>query len=112
MAPAAGTPQPEVIDDIVRAAHDSNIPLAASRGSVATLARAGVLDDRDYAYAGPVDPARRPEFSGGRFLGTTVVSSAGVSTAGICPLAARELGEPDGTQALTRSFIRTLQADS
>lgn len=108
MAPAPGTPQPEEIEGIVRQAHDAGIPVAASRGSVTTLARAGALVGRDYAYAGAVDTAKRPEFEGGRFLGTGVVRDGAVVTAGICPLAARELGEADGTEALTRTFIAAL----
>lgn len=97
MAPAPGTAQPDAIDAIVAEAHRRGLPLAASRGSVAFLARAGALDDRVYTSAN------------GYFLGTTVASSDGVSTAGICPLAARSLGEPDGTRALTQSFLRSLE---
>lgn len=112
MAPAPGTPQPAAIDAIVQAAHAAGLPLAASRGSVAFLARAGALDGRAYAYASPVDPSERPEFAAGRYLGTTVASSDGVSTAGICPLASRSLDEPDGTETLTRAFLRTLGVDA
>lgn len=112
MAPAAGTPQPPEIDVLVRRAHDAGIPVAASRGSVGTLARAGALDGREYAYAGSVDVAKRPEFAGGTFLGTGVVRDGSVVTAGICPLAARELGEPDGTEALTIAFIEALDERS
>lgn len=112
MAPAPGTPQPPAIDALVRGAHEAGIPLAASRGSVAFLARAGALEGRAYAYASRVDPVERPAFAGAEYLGTTVASSDGVSTAGICPLAARSLDEPDGTATLTRAFLRTLEGGS
>jgi len=111
MAPAPGTTIPDVVETLVRAALAAGKPVAASRGSVATLARAGGLAGREFAYASPVDPARRPEFAGGRYLGTGTVRDGLVSTTGICPLAARELDEPDGTAALMESFIATLSGD-
>ena len=69
---------------------------------------AGGVAERNYAYASPVDTAERPEFTGGSFLGTGVVRDGNVSTAGICPLASRELNMPDGTAELTQSFIDSL----
>jgi putative intracellular protease/amidase len=108
MAPAAGHPMPARVDILVAEAVELGIPIAASRGSVTTLALAGGLNQRRYAYAGPVDPAERPEFLGGTYAGTGVVRDGGISTAGICPLAAHELGEPDGTAELMRAFIASL----
>jgi putative intracellular protease/amidase len=108
MAPAPGTTIPAVVEDLVRAALAAGKPVAASRGSVATLARAGGLAGHDFAYASPVDPDKRPEFTGGRYLGTGTVRDGLISTTGICPLAARELDMPDGTAALMESFIATL----
>jgi len=111
MAPAPGTATPAAVDEIVRKALAAGKPVAASRGSVATLARAGGLAGRDFAYASPVDPARRPEFAGGRYQGTGTVRAGQVSTTGICPLAARETGAADGTASLMENFIGSL-ADS
>lgn len=111
MAPAPGSTIPAVVEDLVRAALAAGKPVAASRGSVATLARAGGLAGRDFAYASPVDPDKRPEFIGGRYLGTGTVRDGLISTTGICPLAARELDMPDGTAALMESFIGTLSGD-
>ena len=108
MAPASGHPVPQEVVDIMEAAVELDLPIAASRGSVATLAMAGGVADRDYAFASPVDIAERPEFAGGNFLGTGVVRDGNVSTAGICPLASRELNMPDGTVELTQSFIDSL----
>lgn len=112
MAPAPGEETtPAEVADLLKAAVAQNKPIAASRGSVVLLAQAGGLAGREYAFASPVDMSKRPEFAGGTFLGTAVVRDGNISTAGICPLAARSLSEEDGTVELTRSFIASL-ADS
>ena len=109
MAPAPGTaPPPSEVAEILEAAVAQDKPIAASRGSVASLAKAGGLAGREYAYASPVDTSKRPEFTGGTFRGIGVVRDGNISTAGICPLAARSLGEQDGTVELTRNFIDSL----
>lgn len=108
MAPAPGFTLPDEVDALMRQAVSLGLPIAASRGSVVTLATAGGLADRRYAFASPVDVARRPEFSGGDYQGIGVVRDGNISTAGICPLAARELGEPDGTVELMHTFIESL----
>ncbi|MDJ0917766.1 MAG: DJ-1/PfpI family protein [Woeseiaceae bacterium] len=108
MAPAPGMPVPADVDRIMVEAVTTGLPIAASRGSVATLAKAGGVADRQYAYASPVDVAKRPDFAGGDFQGTGVIRDGNISTAGICPLAARELGEPDGTVELMQQFIASL----
>ena len=109
MAPARGSPIPARIDEIAAQAVALGLPFAASRGSVATLAMAGGIENRKYAFAAAVDPAKRPEFDGGTFLGTGVVRDGKISTSGICPLAARASGQPDGTVGLTQSFIQSLR---
>lgn len=108
MAPAAGHPVPARVGEIVAQASRLGLPIAASRGSVTTLARAGALNQRRFAFAGPVDTAERPEFAGGTYTGTGVERDGTISTAGICPLAAHELGEPDGTAELMRTFLASL----
>jgi len=110
MAPAADSPLPARVDEIAAEAVALGLPFAASRGSVTTLAKAGGIENRQFAFA--ADPAGRPEFAGGTFLGTGVVSDGNISTAGICPLAARSLDMPDGTVDLTKSFIRSLREAS
>ncbi len=110
MAPAPGSHStPDAVTAIVEQAVALGLPVAASRGSVATLARAGALVGKQYAYASPVDLSKRPEFRGGEFQGIGVVRDGLISTAGICPLAARSLGEPDGTEELTEYFIASLE---
>ena len=108
MAPARGYGVPEDLEDLARQAVELDMPIAASRGSVETLAQAGALVDRKYAFASAVDVAERPEFAGGDFQGIGVVRDGNVSTAGICPLASRSLGEPDGTVDLMNNFIASL----
>ena len=112
MAPARGFGVPDEVEALVARAVDLGLPIAASRGSVETLAKAGGIVDRRYAFASPVDVGERPEFLGGRYQGTGVVRDGNVSTAGICPLAARSLGEPDGTADLMRTFIASLDERS
>lgn len=109
MAPGPDAPNtPAIVEALLEEAIALGKPVAASRGSVVTLARAGGVSGRDYAFAGKVDTAKRPEFAKGTFLGTGVVRDGRISTAGICPLAAKELGEPDGTAELTQNFIDSL----
>ena len=109
MAPAPGSEStPDAVTAIVERAVELGKPVAASRGSVGTLAKAGALVGKEYAYASAVDTSKRPEFAGGNYLGIGVVRDGNISTAGICPLAARSLGEPDGTVELTENFIESL----
>lgn len=112
MAPAAETaPPPQKITELLEVAIAQDKPIAASRAAVVPLAQAGGVAGRQYAFASPVDISARPEFAGGTFSGIGVVRDGNISTAGICPLSARSLGEVDGTIELTRSFIKSL-ADS
>jgi putative intracellular protease/amidase len=112
MAPDAETePPPQKVAEILQAAIAQDKPIAASRAAVVPLAQAGGVAGRQYAFASPVDISKRTEFAGGTFSGIGVVRDGNISTAGICPLSARSLGEEDGTIELTRNFIDSL-ADS
>ena len=108
MAPARGFEVPDEVTALTRQAVELGLPIAASRGSVETLAQAGGLVDRRYAFASAVDVNERPEFLGGSFQGIGVIRDENISTAGICPLAARSLGETDGTADLMVNFIASL----
>ena len=109
MAPAPGTSStPIEVAALLKTAIAQNKPIAASRGSVVALAKAGGLVNRKYGFAGPVNTLERTEFAGGEFLGLGVVRDGNISTAGICPLAAKALGEADGTIELTQNFIASL----
>ena len=111
-APVPGTPVPPVAIAVVEQAVASGKPIAASRLSVAIVASAGGLVGKDYTFASEVDMTERPEFKGGTYKGTGVTRDSNVSTAGICPLAARSLGQPDGTEDLTRAFIESLNSST
>ncbi len=108
MAPAPGTPFAAEALALLEQAVAADLPIAASRGSVGAVALAGGLKDHSYSYAGEVDLEQRPEFAGASYMGTGYTLDGNLATAGICPLAARSLGEPDGTVDLTEAFIRAL----
>ena len=92
---------------LVREAVASGKPVAAQLGSVVTLARAGVLEGKKFAYAdewvGDV-----PELEGMDHEGQGVVEDGPVITSGICPFAAQTLEVEDTTPALTKALIAQL----
>ncbi len=100
-------PSLPAVEALVREAVVAGKPVAAQTGSVVTLARAGVLMGREYAYVeewiGNV-----PEFEGLTYGGEGIVHDGDIITSGVCPYAAREQGLEDGTQALTGAFITHL----
>ncbi len=108
MGPAAGYPMPEKVDALVAQAVMLGLPIAVARGSISTLAKAGGMYNRKYSFATKVDTDERPEFAGGTFMGTGVVRDANIITSAICPMAARKLNMPDGTEGLTQAFIEAL----
>lgn len=108
MAPSPGLPYPDQALELLKQAVAADLPIAASRGSVGAVALVGGLQGHSYSYAGPVDMADRPEFAGASYMGTGFTLDGDLVTAGICPLAARSLGEPDGTVDLTRAFLQAL----
>lgn len=108
MAPAPGSPIPEEIVTLLVEARKSGKPIAASRGSVAIVGKAGALEGREYSYAQEVDVDERPEFKGGTYQGTGYTQDGNITTVGICPLASRGLNLPDGTEDLTKGFIASL----
>jgi putative intracellular protease/amidase len=110
MAPAEDFPMPAKVDALVKEAVELGLPIAAARGSVVTLAKAGGLVDRHYAFAREPDLSERPEFRDAEFDNVSVVRSAGMSTSAICPLSAKSTGRPDGTRHLTQVFIESLGA--
>ena len=77
-------------------------PVAAQHGSVFTLARAGLLNGKRYAYELPL-------IKEGIYSGTGVVQDGLVITAGICAYEAKITGRPDGTAELTRQLIEAVQ---
>jgi len=111
MAPAPGSPLPDEVVTLIEEAYKSGKPIAASRGSVAILGKAGALDGKKYSYAQEVDVNERPEFKGGTYEGTGYSQDGNITTVGICPLASRSLKLPDGTEDLTKGFIASLTSE-
>lgn len=112
MAPEADLPVPASVNAIMNEAVAAGMPVAASRGSVVELAKAGGVTGKQYMFAASPDVSTRPEFAGGEFMGTGVIRDGNISTSGICPLAAQNSGKPDGTVGLTKSFIESLAETS
>lgn len=110
MAPAPGSPVPDEVITLMEEAHRSGKPIAASRGSVAILGKAGALKGKKYSYAQEVDVSERPEFEGGTYEGTGYSQDGKITTVGVCPLASRSLRLPDGTEDLTQGFIASLKS--
>ena len=108
MAPAPGSPMESKVIELVKEASSSNKPIAASRGSVAFVAEAGALKGKQFAFASRDRLSALESFQDGTFVGTGTQRDGLLSTTGICPLAAKSTGLPDGTADLTRSFIQTL----
>ena len=102
-------PAPEAIAIIKEAAAEGK-PVAAQRGSVPTLAAAGVLTGKKYAHAAEPSTDESPAFKGAEFVGTGVVQDGNVLTSGVCPLAAVSLNLEDGTDELTQRFIDSLNS--
>lgn len=102
-------PAPQAIAVIKKAAAEGK-PVAAQRGSVPTLAEAGVLRGKKYALGSEPSTDESPAFQGARFVGTGVVQDGNVITSGVCPLAAARLELEDGTDELTRVFIDALNS--
>ena len=99
----AWEPSP-VTQELVIAAVAAGKPVAAQLGSVVTLARAGVLEGKKYAFAeGMGDNV--PEFESLERAGHGVVEDGNIITSGVCPYIAPSRGLEDGTPALTRALI-------
>jgi putative intracellular protease/amidase len=100
---AAGNPG-HIEDDaiaMVAEAAASNKPIAAQYGSIPTLAEAGLLDGKIYAY-------NRDGFPEGTYDATGVIQAGNTITFGTCPQAARCYDRPDGTPALTQLLIESV----
>lgn len=103
---------PEAVSMVKKAAADGK-PVAAQRGSVLTLAKAGVLEGKKYAFKCDLGVNRYknefPDFKGAVYSGTGVVRDGNIITSGVCPVAAMESGLNDGTEELTRALIAAIQ---
>jgi len=105
----ASYPEPEISQeamDLVREAVASGKPVAAQTGSLWTLAKAGVLKGKKYAYA---FEEKHQYFEGATFGGTGVVRDGLVLTSGLCPHMARTLKTEDTTKPLTLALIKAMK---
>lgn len=96
----ASYPEPEVSPEalnLVKAAVAAGKPVAAQTGSLWTLARAGLLKGKKYAY--PFEE-KSPRFEGAIFGGTGVVRDGLILTSAICPHMARTMKTKDGSEPL------------
>jgi protease I len=105
----ASYPEPEISQEalaLVRAMVAAGRPVAAQTGSLWTLAKAGVLKGRKYAYA---FAEKHAYFEGATFAGTGVVRDGPVLTSGLCPHMARTMKTADGTKPLTLALIEAMK---
>jgi len=102
MAAGEQAPIPDEAVRIVTGAAAAEKPIAAQRGSLFILSRAGLLKGRKYAYV----VAMFPE---GIYSGSGVVQDGNIMTSAICPFTAFP---GDGTAELTRMLIKSLSASA
>jgi putative intracellular protease/amidase len=100
---------PEVSPDaiaLVKNAVSAGKPVAAQTGSLWTLAEAGVLKGKKYAYA---FEEKSPYFEGATFAGTGVVRDGLILTSGYCPFMALKMNVKDGTEQLALAFAEAMK---
>jgi len=103
--PAPPEVSPEVIT-LVNAAISAGKPVAAQTGSLWTLAKAGLLKGKKYAYA---MEEKHPYFAEATFAGTGVVRDGLVITSGICPYMELMAKMKDGTEDVTLALIEAMK---
>ncbi len=100
---------PEVSPDaiaLVKKAVSAGKPVAAQTGSLWTLAEAGLLKGRKYAYA---MEEQSSYFAGATFAGTGVVRDGFIVTSGICPYMALKTKDKDGTEQLALALAEAMK---
>ncbi len=100
---------PEVSPDaitLVKNAVSAGKPVAAQTGSLWTLAEAGLLNGKKYAYA---MEEKSPYFAGATFAGTGVVRDGLIITSGICPYMALKAGGKDGSEQLALTLVEAIK---
>jgi putative intracellular protease/amidase len=104
--PAPPEVSPEAIA-LVKNAVSAGKPVAAQTGSLWTLAEAGVLKGKKYAYA---MEEKSPYFEGAIFAGTGVVRDGFILTSGYCPFMALKMKVKDGTEQLALALVAAMKA--
>lgn len=95
---------PEIIT-LVQEAISAGRPVAAQTGSLWTLAKAGLLKGKKYAYA---FAEKSPYFTGATFAGTGVVRDGLIITSGICPYMALKAKMEDGTEEVSLALANAM----
>jgi putative intracellular protease/amidase len=103
--PAPPDVSPEAIA-LVQKAVAAGKPVAAQTGSLWTLAEAGLLKAKKYAYA---MEEKNPYFAGATFAGTGVVRDGLVITGGICPYMTLKAKEKDTTESLSLALVEAMK---
>jgi len=105
----ASYPEPEVSQEALNLVRDfiaAGKPVAAQTGSLWTLAKAGVLKGKKYAYA---FEEKSPRFEGAIFGGTGVVRDGLILTSGLCPHMARTMKTKDGSEPLALALAEAMK---
>ena len=98
MAAGKGENTADAAVAMVKEAAAQNKPIAAMHGTVPTLAKAGLLDGKHYAYD-------RDSFPEGIYDGLGVVRDGNIITGATCSQAADYYDRPDDTVELTQTLI-------
>jgi putative intracellular protease/amidase len=101
---------------MVRKALDDGKPVAANANASITLAEAGLLKGKKYAYFR--DPLKTDEnwkrtdmrYQGGVYSGDGVVQDGKIITSGVCAVLEKSSGKQNGTVKLTQTFIAAMGA--
>ena len=91
---------------LIKNAVSAGKPVAAQTGSLWTLAEAGLLKGKKYAYA---FEEKSPYFEGATFAGTGVVRDGLILTSGYCPFMALKMNVKDGTEQLALAFAEAMK---
>lgn len=103
--PAPPYVSPEAIA-LVKNAVSAGKPVAVQTGSVWTLALAGLLKGKKYAFA---MEEKSPYFDGAVFAGTGVVTDGLILTSGICPYMQLKGNMKDGTKELALALAAAMK---
>jgi putative intracellular protease/amidase len=100
---------PPELAAMIREAVADGKPVAAQTGGIITLASAGVLTGKKFAYVEEWAP-EVPLFEDAVYSGNGVVEDGNIITSGVCPYAARMLGLQDGTAGLIEALIDQMRS--
>jgi putative intracellular protease/amidase len=103
--PAPPEVSPEAIA-LVKNATAAEKPVAVQTGSIWTLAMAGLLKGKKYAFA---MEEKSSYFAGAVFAGTGVVKDGLILSSGICPYMELKSGMKDGTKELALALAAAMK---